>query len=303
MELVLRPVDGTSITHELHLNKPSVEGTCQLWLLGPNLVDGVVGGDDQALGPDLLTAALELADEPVLVSPDLKVMTETSSLLVKVIDDHWLGVGLKSAPPLVAVLEVGARALGPGCSGLTCSRCTPEPVGSGLGEVFALVISGLEGLDVGFNLEVVSNGYVAVTDGLLSTLLDQKGVPLLNVASDVDAGLRHADNDGSRAGLPGLCLLAVLPRLEWVVTDLSVGVPTEVFRNGRAGHGVFDAKSNLKMEGAVGTPLQLGCRPLKGLEALQLILECLEGYLGVVDSEAPRSGAWVEEFLRHKFKK
>jgi len=155
MKLVLRPEDGTSITHEHHLDESSVEGTSQLWLLRPDLVDGVVGGDDQARGPDLLASTLELADESVLVSPDLEVMTETSSLLVKVIDDHRLGVGLKSAPPLVAVLEVSTRALGPGCSGLTCTRWAPEPEGSGLGEVFALVISGLEGLDVGFNLEVV----------------------------------------------------------------------------------------------------------------------------------------------------
>nr|DAW45433.1 MAG TPA: hypothetical protein [Cressdnaviricota sp.] len=155
MKLVLRPEDGTSITHEQHLDKSSVEGTSQLWLFRPDLVDGVVGGDYHLRGADLLRSALELTDESVLVCPDLEVMTEASSLLVKVIDDHRLGVGLKSAPPLVAVLEVGARALGPGCSGLTCTRCTPEPEGSGLGEVLTLVISGLEGLDVGFHFEVM----------------------------------------------------------------------------------------------------------------------------------------------------
>ena len=155
MKLVLWPEYGTSITHEQHLDKSSMEGTSQLWLLRPDLVDGVVGGDDQARGPDLLAATLELTDEPVLVSPDLEIMTEASSLLVEVVDDYSLGIGLKSAPPLVAVLEVSTRALGPGCSRLTCTRCTPEPEGSGLGEVFTLVISGLEGLDVSFDFEIV----------------------------------------------------------------------------------------------------------------------------------------------------
>lgn len=206
-----------------------MEGTGQLWLLRPDLVDGVVGGDDQARGPDLLTTTLELTDESVLVGPDLEVMTERCSLLVEVINDYGLGVGLKSAPPLVAVLEVGTRALGPGCRGLTCTRWAPKPEGFGLLQVLALVISGLEGLDVSLHFKVVSDGNVAVSDGLLCTLLDKKGVSLLGIPGDVAPWLGHADNDGSRAGLPGLCLLAVLPGLEGIVADLSVGVPTEVF--------------------------------------------------------------------------
>ena len=63
---------------------------------------------------------------------------------------------------------------------------------------------------------------------MLCALLDQKGVPLLRVPGDVAPWLGHADNDGSRAGLPRLYLLAVFPGLEGIGTDLSVGVPTEV---------------------------------------------------------------------------
>lgn len=132
MELVLRVEDGTSISVESHLDESSAKSVAKVSVIRPDLTDGVVAGHNDDGGADLLRSPLELTDESVLVSPDLEVMTEHSSLLVEVINDHCLGVGLKSAPPLVAVLKEGIRALGPSCRGLAETGGAPEPVGVGL---------------------------------------------------------------------------------------------------------------------------------------------------------------------------
>ena len=235
-----------------------MESIAKLLLFRPDLVDGVVAGHDDGGGADLLRSSLELSDEAVLVCPDLEVMTETSSFLVEVINDHCLGVGLKSAPPLVTVLEEGSRALGPGCCRLTDTGGAPKPVGVGLREVFSFILSGLEGLDVHLVLKVVGQRDVAIPNCLFCALLEKKGVLLLHVPGYVEPGLWHPDDDGCRAGHPGLCLLAVLPGLEGVLADREVAF-AEPLLNSEGGYGVLDAKRDLVVES--GDLLRLGGGP------------------------------------------
>lgn len=235
-----------------------MESIAKLLLFRPDGIDGVVAGHNEGGGADQLRSTLELSDESVLVCPDLEVMTETSSLLVEVINDNRLGVGLKSAPPLVAVLEEGTRALGPGCCGLTDTGGAPKPEGIGLREVLGLILSGLKGLDVSLVLEVVGQRDVAIPNCLFCALLEKKGVLLLHVSGYVEPGLGHPDDDGCRAGHPGLCLLAVLPGLEGVLADREVAF-AEPLLNSEGGYGVLDAKRDLVMES--GDLLRLGGSP------------------------------------------
>lgn len=138
-------------------------------------------------------------------------MTETSSLLVKVIDNHGRSAGFHPAPPLVAVLVISVGALDAGGGRLTTAWWAPEPPGVGFLKVEGfLVHRGPEGLDIVLHFQIIRYGNISIKDRLLGALVKQELVLGLNVPGDVAPGLGHANDYGVRARNPSVCLLAVL---------------------------------------------------------------------------------------------
>jgi len=107
--------------------EPALDGCAHLGVLVEQLLDGVVAGDDDVLGPDLEGSTLVLGDEGVPVTPDLEVVTQL--LAVEVVEDDGL-LALIAIPPFILHLEVGPRILGSGIARLARPGGPPQPLAS-----------------------------------------------------------------------------------------------------------------------------------------------------------------------------
>jgi len=103
----------------------ALDGGAHLLVLVEQLLDGVVGRDDQVLGANLQGAPLVLGDEGVPVAPDLEVVAEL--LAVEVVQDDSL-LPLVAVPPLILHLQIGSWVQGPGVPALASPRGSPEPL-------------------------------------------------------------------------------------------------------------------------------------------------------------------------------
>lgn len=117
------------------------------------ILDGVVGGDDEATGADVSDSALNLGGEGVVVRPLLEVLGEgLGELGVEIVDEDGFLVSV-TVPPLVChLLEEGLAVPVVGEAGLSSARGSPDPEVVELSEIgywaLLLVSDGLEVLEV-----------------------------------------------------------------------------------------------------------------------------------------------------------
>jgi len=92
----------------------------------PDLLNGVLGGDNELCRPDIDGLSFDLGDKRQEISPMLKHIGQTPVEDGHVIaDDHILS--LVAIPPLVKGLEIGVGVQPIGCCSLSRSGSTPEP--------------------------------------------------------------------------------------------------------------------------------------------------------------------------------
>lgn len=128
---------------ELHDLETSCNGLPHMFVL-EQFVNGVVGGDHKQLMLEVNSTSLDFTCAGVPVCPDLNMVKETNTVLVKVIE-YDNGLPGVAVPPFVLSLEVEVTFLKETCSTrLTCSRRPYIPKSTDIWSFISFRLKGLK---------------------------------------------------------------------------------------------------------------------------------------------------------------
>lgn len=149
--------------------KPTLNGGAHLRLVSPKLLNGVVRGDNQSTVLKINLASFCLSCTCIAVRPDLEVVAETYTPLIKIVEDDSMlsGVVVK---PLVLRLEIRSWEVGSGCMGLACLRLSVVPETSDSGMIIG-VFQGSEDIDSTVHLGDLVQGDKSFIHGSSESLL------------------------------------------------------------------------------------------------------------------------------------
>lgn len=103
-----------------------------LLVIGPELLNGVVGRDDQSTVLKINLPSFCLSCTCIPVCPDLEVMSEAGTTTIQIVEDDALLVGIP-VEPLVLRLDVRLRVILSSLTALTRAGLSDEPLSSNIG--------------------------------------------------------------------------------------------------------------------------------------------------------------------------
>lgn len=156
--------------------KAALKSGAHFTIVTQQFVDFVVGRDDQSVVLKINLAPLCLTGARVTIRPDLKIMSETSTPSIEVIEDDG-PLSCIAVEPLVLRLNIGIWETFSSRTGLACAWGTIVPVASDI-RVFIWRLHGLEDIESALDLRDLVETDKSFIHGSLESHLLNLLVPL-----------------------------------------------------------------------------------------------------------------------------